>query len=202
MLKHLAEQMSRSLSVQSLIKLVGEDKLRAELDKNSYTYVEIQQYSGGRLYVDVGIKFTTTANPIEWLIFNSSTAYWMIYSAVSDHIDLQILATIILDTKDKYGITIDDRHGYDEDDAISVANAYILSVKDNEKLYGSSTPIEWAEALWRLIKHKKMKHVIGWFQTCRPAIDIQDNTGASIFMKHWSSFVSVKDFDVEKSDRG
>lgn len=178
--------MSRRLDVKSLIKLVGEDKLRKELDQNTYTYVEIQDFSGERLYVDDGLKFNSEANPVEWLVFNSSKAFWMIYSAISRKIKVEPLANIILDTAEDYDIVMDESIEPDENDPQEeqVIVKYVLTVSGNPKKYGKSVPVEWAEELWRQIKKLKIRHFVRYLQQVRPAVDVIDNSGKTIFIDY------------------
>jgi len=72
--------MAKRLEIAAAIALIGEDKLRDELDKNTWSFLhvknELLDHEHQDLY-DINIikvpkmkRFTTEANPIEYLIFN------------------------------------------------------------------------------------------------------------------------------------
>jgi len=61
--------MALRLDITALISLVGEDKLREELNKNTWyiQFIDIRDIN-----VNSITRFTTTSNPIEYLLFNDT----------------------------------------------------------------------------------------------------------------------------------
>jgi len=59
--------MTNSVSVASIINLIGEDRIREELDKNMWYVQFIDTHSRYDYHLT---RFTTTSNPIKYLLFN------------------------------------------------------------------------------------------------------------------------------------
>ena len=76
--------MAIRLDIAALIALIGEDKLREELDKNTWY---LHCIDSGKIHIDSTWRFTTISNPIEYLLFNNMDFFQYVAFRLSEIYD-------------------------------------------------------------------------------------------------------------------
>jgi len=132
--------MTKRLDVAAAIALVGEDRIREELDKNTWyiQLIDISSRSRGNPFQRIEIhshkRFITPENPIEYLLYN----------------DIDFFRYIALKLCDKY----DPNEFEDVDDYMT---AVIQATEEDMEI-----PIAIADFLWKLINtfsHAQIKNL-------------------------------------------
>ncbi len=92
--------MTKRLDVTAAINLIGEDNLREEFDRNTWSYLHLRNEDKDNGYFNVTEtkvnklkRFKTEANPVEYLIFNKT--------AFSREISVNVVASVYKQLKFK-----------------------------------------------------------------------------------------------------
>lgn len=149
------------LDVKSLINLVDEEKLRRELDKDTYYWYWYCPDSGYEEYDSRYHRFETTVNPIEYLIFNDDSF-------------VSTLLEIMSDLEDKIRFDIeDDYYKYESHEQPSCLYIEALDENESDKSFNEDVLFDqlrnqcgthYAEIIWKHLNNMTIDEILKEFK--------------------------------------